>query len=425
MFAATSHYALKQQDEEDDRLLANCNMEVMACAGINQQELSMILDAAVLAVENLHLEHHQQQQQHHDDDDDDNNDKEEIFHTMKIPSVLEIPSWIQKGPTKDLWTEPATPDTVPGATGRVLLLSYWFDNTDVMNQLGFDHEIEVLEEMIQQAVSFQIDCLIMEKKIGQPVLVSVKPQVRESVLGSSSSYEMDETDVTMEQMVFMNKGKLYSIMKDIVQEEVEKYGLIIQCPVTSQPGTGASKVIVTHEKEMLVPDIHVEIDGAMMTNHYDCRETKECYFDISSIFVFDNFINDDLRVQLLDTIHQRNGDGNNENDDEWDDMVLGPDPKCFVKGGLCDTLDESSAASQSWGLKEELIQELCFQEHSAIVEVEQKLSKMFANDFVVSRLPEAVLGANVSPLTVNAPTYGDKFAYHIDADPNQLPPCKF
>lgn len=407
--ATQQHYPM---DQKNGHLAHHCKMEVMACAGIQQNELTLILDAAALAIEKLHVK------------DDNNNEEvgeEDTFQPLKMPLRLEIPSWIHKGRTSgDLWAEPAKPDSIPGATGRVLLLSYWFDHTnDDMSELGLDHDVEVLEEIVQQAISFQMDRLLMENKVGQPVLVSVKPKVRGYLLADLN--KMDKTNVPMEQIVFMKKGQLYKIMKDIVEEEVEQYGLIVRCPMTFHPDYIASKVVNNNSKERRLPDIHVEIDGAIMTN-----ETEERYFDTSSIFVFDNFINDDLRVRLLDTIHQRND--HNNHDDEWDDMVLGPNPRCFEKGGLCDTLGESSTSvvvSPSWGLKEELIQDLCFQEHSAIAEVEQTLCNMFANDFVVSRLPEAVLGANVSPLTVNAPTYGDEFAYHIDADPNQLPPCKF
>ena len=40
----------------------------------------------------------------------------------------------------------------------------------------------------------------------------------------------------------------------------------------------------------------------------------------------------------------------------------------------------------------------------------------------MTRLPEAVFGSTVSPLTANAPTSQDTFQYHIDGDPNLTPP---
>ena len=44
------------------------------------------------------------------------------------------------------------------------------------------------------------------------------------------------------------------------------------------------------------------------------------------------------------------------------------------------------------------------------------------HQFDATRLPEAVFGACVSPLTGNAPCYGDSFHWHVDADPSQVPP---
>ena len=61
---------------------------------------------------------------------------------------------------------------------------------------------------------------------------------------------------------------------------------------------------------------------------------------------------------------------------------------------------------------------------TTVVEVEKIIANLFS-DFDVCRLPEAFLGACVSPLTANAPTHDDSFSYHIDADPNQAPPCKY
>ena len=90
-----------------------------------------------------------------------------------------------------------------------------------------------------------------------------------------------------------------------------------------------------------------------------------------------------------------------------------------------DTFEDDVDQPTCWGLSDEATNELCFEHHTAIAEVEQKISDLFAADFIVTRLPEAVLGSCVSPLTANAPTYGDSFAYHIDADPNQTPPCKY
>lgn len=52
--------------------------------------------------------------------------------------------------------------------------------------------------------------------------------------------------------------------------------------------------------------------------------------------------------------------------------------------------------------------------------MESLLANLFS-DFVVTRLPEVILGSSVTPITANAPTTGNEFDYHIDADPNTTP----
>jgi hypothetical protein len=72
------------------------------------------------------------------------------------------------------------------------------------------------------------------------------------------------------------------------------------------------------------PKERAEIDGAMVPDPY----TDEEHFDTSSVLVFDNFVDSELRERLLDVINKRNGDGA-----RWDDKTLGPDPKRWIRGG--------------------------------------------------------------------------------------------
>jgi hypothetical protein len=196
-------------------------------------------------------------------------------------------------------------------------------------------------------------------------------------------------------------------MKEIVQNETMMYGLC--APMVSHSAVNG---------EDISPAMHVEIDGAMVPDPYANEEV----WDTSSVLVFDDFVDDSLRERLLDVVNKR------EEGYSWNDKERGPDPRRWTRGGLMDipTENESDEMETScWGLTEEAINELCFEEHSAISEVEQKISDFFAAEFTVCRLPEAVLGPYVTPLTANAPTFGDSFTYHIDADPNQTPPCKY
>jgi hypothetical protein len=260
-------------------------------------------------------------------------------------------------------------DIVPGALGRVVLLSLnhamdWDDDDDDDERLA----------SIQSIVATKIDSLI-GNQIEQPVLISIEP--------NAEGYE-DES--------------LISKLTSIVQETINEYDL-------REPIEGGEVAEDTSVHEMVTAI--VEIDKGLVLDVY----TRKEYFDTSNIMIFDNFIDNNLRERLLDVILKRDG--------SWDDKSKGPDPRIFSRGALNDTPDQEHEEATCWGMKEEYIVDLCYNNHDAIKEVEQKLSVLFP-DFIVSRMPEAVYG-NVSPLTVNAPTFGDAFSVHIDADPNTTP----
>ncbi|CAN0488873.1 unnamed protein product, partial [Ectocarpus sp. 12 AP-2014] len=76
----------------------------------------------------------------------------------------------------------------------------------------------------------------------------------------------------------------------------------------------------------------------------------------------------------------------------------------------------------SWGLTEEAMEWLCRDgEHPAIVELQSRLCKLYP-DFEISHMPEAVMGPSTARMVANAPVYGDRFSWHVDADPAAFPP---
>ncbi|CAM9545123.1 unnamed protein product, partial [Ectocarpus fasciculatus] len=80
------------------------------------------------------------------------------------------------------------------------------------------------------------------------------------------------------------------------------------------------------------------------------------------------------------------------------------------------------AGPGSWGLTEEAMEWLCRDgEHPAIVELQSRLCKLYP-DFEISHMPEAVMGPSTARMVANAPVYGDRFSWHIDADPAAFPP---
>lgn len=177
----------------------------------------------------------------------------------------------------------------------------------------------------------------------------------------------------------------------------------------------------------MVPSIHVELDGGYIS--YPTHTSTTPYWDASTLLVFDNLVGQDLRKRLLDVVI-----GEDSESDHYD-ARNGPSSFRWVRGGLLDVPDpddppleqedtdpdaDNSGGGNGWGLTDEGLEEICFEHHDAIQEMESILSNLFP-DFIVSRLPATVLGESVTPMTANAPTNGDVFGYHIDADPNITP----
>ena len=168
---------------------------------------------------------------------------------------------------------------------------------------------------------------------------------------------------------------------------------------------------------------HIEMDGAFIQNH---TNSSHIYWDTSDVFILDNFVTQDLQMELMKLIKR----------EEWNDKVEGsPDPHFWEYGGLVDLTtnptesieDSATIRSQSWGLHPDVIEKLC--EYPATLPSIQNFENILATNifpnFIVSRMPSAALfgdeGGIISPLTANAPIYGNMFEPHIDADPVLLP----
>ncbi|KAL3943529.1 MAG: hypothetical protein SGBAC_002386 [Bacillariaceae sp.] len=269
-----------------------------------------------------------------------------------------------------------TPDAVVGATGRALLLS-------IDDQLSGEGMDEVIQYVLSQSIDQQ---LYSEEQtlLKQPILVSIQ-----------QAEALSEID-------------LQEFLEDLIQDQIFMYEMTTALPMSAE----ISKL----PESNLIPTEQVEMDGDFVTDVW----SQEQVWDTSSILVFDNLVSDDLRKRLLDVTLG----GTSET---WDDVENGPNPKRWVRGGLIDTPDEdeyeatATTPSASWGLLDEAIDDICFHHHDAIQDFECILSQLFPQ-FAVTRLPEAVFGGSVSPLTANAPTFKDEFSIHIDGDPNQTPP---
>mmetsp|Transcript_38046 Transcript_38046/g.83544 ORF Transcript_38046/g.83544 Transcript_38046/m.83544 type:complete len:443 (-) Transcript_38046:98-1426(-) len=273
-----------------------------------------------------------------------------------------------------------------GATGRVMLLQASSDlsEEDIFN--------------LKCCISQEMDDMIYANPplLRQPVLLSIHQND-----GESSALSNDDGIVER--------------LATSIQNEVKEYEMNASLPYN--PDSPPAKDYV--------PALHVEVDGAQVADPTITDGTT--FWDTSTVLVFDDLVTDDLRRRLLDVVLGRND--STSSIPAWDDAKNGPDPRRWVRGGLLDVptdeqMEPSATDSEDgscWGLKDEVISELCFEHHDAIQEFETILSDLFPQ-FTISRLPEAVLSASVSPLTANAATFGDHFDWHIDADPNMTPP---
>jgi len=267
-----------------------------------------------------------------------------------------------------------SPPSVSGALGRVLLMHSNMDEESI--------------EMLQFAIAEQMDELLYSEapSLDQPVFITIRNDVPESI---------KEDD-----MEWLNS---------VVEQEVEQYGMTTPLAKCKEAKGVAS----------FVPTLHLEIDGAQTVD--PLRSTT--FWDTSTVLVFDGLVSEHLRKRLLDVALGRK----ESNQDDWDDVVEGPNPNRWVRGGLSDipnedkTEEDEADEGPCWGLTEDAVGDICFHHHDAIEEFETILSDLFPR-FTVTRLPEAVFGTTVSPLTANAPTHGDTFNYHIDGDPSLTPP---
>ena len=286
-----------------------------------------------------------------------------------------------------------------GATGRVLILRTNLD----------DESKEALEYLVAE----QMDPLVYNNYHGnsndgkyllsQPVLIAVE---------NGSSTIMTTTN---------DENDIETILTNKIRQHLEEYEMI-------QPLTTHESSPSVLSDSALVPSLHVALDGAMTTATTKFHDNDRSEFwDTSSILVFDDLVSEELRRRLLEVVKMGKQGHEKGGEDGWDDCVQGPNPNRWIRNGLLDIPDDddndnkASEGTSCWGLPSEAIDELCNESFDAIQEMEVILAKLFPR-FTVTRLPEAVFGDCVSPLTANAPTVGDVFQYHIDGDPNLTPP---
>ena len=302
-------------------------------------------------------------------------DKDELAHLLKaISSVCDEYGVQFDHTTSDicLTSQPST--SIPGSLGRAIMI-------DVHGAVDENIEESDFITELKNGISQQIDDYLYSGQLSQPVLLAFQSATANSIT-----------------------------LNDIIEKEVLDYGL--------RDGINRDTTQSNHDDASFIPSRHIQLDGAMIET---IDSPGQLHFDTSSVVVLDNILDESLRRRLLNVV---NGYPEDTTDVNWDDAKDGPDPQRWVRGGLNDIVDSKNEEEDDgpcWGLTDDAIMDICFHDHPAINEFEAKLGQLFS-DYIVATLPEAVLGDCVSPITANAPCYGDTFEFHIDADPMQVPP---
>jgi len=151
--------------------------------------------------------------------------------------------------------------------------------------------------------------------------------------------------------------------------------------------------------------MNLELDGAYVKTRVCGVESDEERWDTGRVCVLDNFFGEKERVELLQQITAP------------DFNVSAPPPDAKWERSLSD----QPGLPQTLGLKCDVLHDLCEMPSRAVLEIQSRLTRLYP-EYIVSRMPEAVLGDEFTPLVANAPITGDHFSWHIDADPNMLPP---
>jgi 2OG-Fe(II) oxygenase superfamily len=307
-----------------------------------------------------------------------------------------------------------TPSSLPGALGRVLLLQTNLDVDSI--------------ETVEYAIAEQMDLLLYAGDseaplLQQPILIKIhNPQY--------SNIDFEDVSIKTLQLLVQDEVNIYQLNRAIDDQEDGVVHDVNEGDTNSTATLESTIPILANRLPVLppAPSLHVELDGATVITTSDLSSPPTSWWDTSTVLVWDDLISDDLRRRLLNVVKgisegspSSSISGDETKEMEWDDVLQGPDPSRWTRGGLMDTPNDDNTA-RCWGLGEDDIEDICFGDHPAITEFERILSEHVFPQFKVCRLPEAVFGACVSPLTANAPTHGDQFDYHIDGDPKLTPP---
>lgn len=288
-------------------------------------------------------------------------------------------------------------DLPPGATGRAVILKVKIEGDDDDRHQRIDIDEGLLDEW-QADICQRIDEILYSDNdfsIRQPLLLSLV---------------QDDDNDSGDDILSPEKQ-----LQTLIDSQIRDYGLAHALQLNHKDRS-PTKLCT------FVPSFRWEVDGVMVLDDDNEDGDSVQVWDTSSILVFDDLVDPDLRRRMLEVVV---GSSN-----EWNDAENGPDPSRWQERSIYEqkTNEELTSTpivgnSMFFELTDVALEEICQDDPppEALEAFEKILVKLFA-DFTVTRLPEAVFGAGVTPLQADAHCFGQSFDDHIDGDPFFAPP---
>ena len=170
----------------------------------------------------------------------------------------------------------------------------------------------------------------------------------------------------------------------------------------------SSKASSSWDVESIAVAMNVRLDGCIVPSSMSA--TVPARVSYSHVVVLDNFLDDNVRLPLLDYLS---------------DIQSGKDGDVFrLREEIWDRKTSDRAGSgPTWGVTDDCLESL--RSHPSLIEIQSRLSRLYP-EYDIAFLPsddiqDQAQPSNCSNILVNAAVEGDQYEYHVDADPTSFP----
>jgi hypothetical protein len=160
--------------------------------------------------------------------------------------------------------------------------------------------------------------------------------------------------------------------------------------------------------ESIVVAMNVRLDGCIVPSSVSA--TVPARVSYSHVVVLDNFLDDNVRLPLLECLSE---------------IHVDKDVETFrLREEIWDRKTSDRAGSRpTWGITDDCLDAL--RSHPSLIEIMSRLSRLYP-EYDIAFLPsddiqDETQASNCSNILVNAAVEGDQYEYHVDADPTSFP----